>query len=129
VFCAGSGCTTSADLAFVADSSGSVTPSNWNSILNLIVALVDRFNIGQNLTRAALVRYSNNVEVIFNLTSYFNRLASQNVPETKCFYKCEECLLYNMTAIVRFSTVGGLLFSYAMYITHYSCPSLNSKSV
>lgn len=42
-------------------------------MLNFVVAVIERFNIGQNLTHVALVRFSNNAEVLFGLTAYLNR--------------------------------------------------------
>ena len=64
------------DLAFAVDSSGSVNDANqmnWNNSLALIVAITRRFIIGVNQTRVGLVRFTDTANVIFNLSTYFNR--------------------------------------------------------
>ena len=57
------------DIVFVVDSSGSIGV-NFQSIVQFLVRVVDRFNIGPNATHVGLVRYSTNAFVRIRLGSY-----------------------------------------------------------
>lgn len=65
------------DLVFVVDSSGSINekdPSNWDTVLNFIERVTDRFQtIGGDGVRIGLVVYSNEAYVEFTLNQYDNR--------------------------------------------------------
>lgn len=58
------------DLVFVIDSSESVGPENFEIIKDFVIRLVDRTTVGRNATRIALVLYSLDVHLKFNLARY-----------------------------------------------------------
>ena len=63
------------DIAFVVDSSGSIKEKgegNWDLVLSFVAAVVNRFTIGRDQVRAALVRYGENANVEFFLNEYYN---------------------------------------------------------
>ena len=74
-------CAGSFDLAFVIDSSGSIEEKgagNWNVVLQFVANVINRFTIGQNAVRAALVRYGETANVEFYLNEYYNNAAMTN---------------------------------------------------
>ena len=68
------GCTSSIDLVYVVDSSGSINErdgSNWDRVKEFIVDITDEFTIGADDVRVGIVRYSNqaNVELYLRETT------------------------------------------------------------
>jgi len=68
-----------ADIAFVLDASGSIVQdtqhsprdlTNWNLMKAFVITLLRSLKVSQNETRVALVRFSINASVIFQLNSY-----------------------------------------------------------
>ena len=58
------GCHGVLDLGFVIDSSGSIKdldPSNWDTLLQFVQEVINRFNIGEEDVRVGAVVYSNRV--------------------------------------------------------------------
>ncbi|XP_067023578.1 protocadherin Fat 4-like isoform X2 [Acropora muricata] len=66
-------CQTSVDLAFILDSSGSVGSYNFNLVKNFVKNVVDFFNIGKAGTHVAVVTYSTNTKLEFNLKAYYTK--------------------------------------------------------
>ena len=68
-------CASVVDLAFVIDSSGSIEEKgvgNWNLVLRFVSDVVNRFIIGRDSVRVALVRYGENANIEFHLNEYYN---------------------------------------------------------
>ena len=68
-------CTGVLDLAIVLDSSGSINEAdggNWNRILGFIQDVARRFPISRTAVQIAVVKYSNNANVEWNLNTYNN---------------------------------------------------------
>ena len=66
-------CQTSVDLAFILDSSGSVGSYNFDLVKNFVKNVVDFFNIGKSGTHVAVVTYSTNTRLEFNLKAYYTK--------------------------------------------------------
>lgn len=67
-----------ADVVFLVDSSQSVcnstaSCSNWQSILDFMISLINRWNIGSNGIQVGLVRYSATPSDIFYLNTYTDK--------------------------------------------------------
>ena len=58
------------DIMFVVDSSGSIGDQNFQNIIQFLIRIVDRFNIGPNTTHIGLVRYSTTAFVRIRLGAY-----------------------------------------------------------
>lgn len=55
---------------FVLDASGSIGTSNFASMINAVVNIVNSLTIGSNKTRVAVVRFSGSASLLFNLNTY-----------------------------------------------------------
>ncbi|KAM6915073.1 collagen alpha-1(XII) chain [Xenentodon cancila] len=64
-----------ADVVFLVDGSSSVGRLNFKHIRNFISMMAGAFQIGEDRTRVAVVQYSNNVQVEFNLNQHLTRPA------------------------------------------------------
>ena len=70
-----------ADIVFVIDSSGSIRDANpqdgsydnWNLLLEFMVQIVDRLNIGSNKVRIGAVKFSTNAESVFHMNQYTDK--------------------------------------------------------
>jgi len=62
------------ELALLMDASSS---TEWQNFLNMLRSLVGNFNIGQACVRTAAIRYSDNAQVAFGLTSHSNLASLQ----------------------------------------------------
>ena len=74
-------CDVKMDLTFVVDNSGSIRDKNRENALDnyillkkFIQTLVDQLDVGEENTRIAAVRYSDDAKIEFNLTSYYNKV-------------------------------------------------------
>ena len=69
-----SACTSpTADVVFVVDGSGSIGSSNFREVKSFIGSVVDAFDISSTKVRVALIQFSNNAVVEFNLRRYSNK--------------------------------------------------------
>jgi len=69
-----SACTSpTADVVFVVDSSGSIGSSDFREVKSFIGSVVDAFDISGDKVRVALVQFSSNAVVEFNLQRYSNK--------------------------------------------------------
>jgi hypothetical protein len=59
-----------ADIIFLLDGSGSVTYDGFAKALYYVTRLVDVFSIGPEATQVALVIFSSNIRIHFNLNTY-----------------------------------------------------------
>ena len=66
-------CKGEGDLLFIADSSGSMGPSRFRSIRNFVHNVTSYLDIDADRFRVALIVYSEDQHVIFNLSRYDNR--------------------------------------------------------
>ncbi|ELU05673.1 hypothetical protein CAPTEDRAFT_217523 [Capitella teleta] len=69
-------CKQQADIAFVVDSSGSIKdgdPNNWDRIKTFIRNIVEKLDIGEDMTRIGAVVFSNIGKVEFNLNKYYDK--------------------------------------------------------
>ena len=62
-----------ADLNFVVDSSRSINRTNWNTVLEFVANVVDRYTIGPNNVQVAFVLFSHVATVEWPLTRYTNK--------------------------------------------------------
>ncbi|KAI0239914.1 Collagen alpha-5(VI) chain [Lamellibrachia satsuma] len=70
-----------ADIVFVIDSSGSIRDlnprdgsyDNWELLLNFMVTMVDRLNIGLNQGRIGVVQFSTEAESVFHMNQYTDK--------------------------------------------------------
>ena len=70
-----------ADIVFVIDSSGSIRDANpkdksydnWELLLNFMVTMVDKLNIGLNQVRIGVVKFSTDAESVFHLNKYTDK--------------------------------------------------------
>ncbi|KAI0220298.1 Matrilin-3 [Lamellibrachia satsuma] len=70
-----------ADIVFVVDSSGSIRDANpkdgsydnWELLLNFMVTMVDKLNIGSNQVRIGVVKFSTDAESVFHLNQYTDK--------------------------------------------------------
>ncbi|KAI0213235.1 hypothetical protein LSAT2_001785 [Lamellibrachia satsuma] len=70
-----------ADIVFVVDSSGSIRDANpndgsydnWELLLNFMVTMVDKLNIGSNQVRIGVVKFSTDAESVFHLNRYTDK--------------------------------------------------------
>ena len=69
------GCTSSIDIVFVLDASGSVRSNNFVTMKNFVKNVASNFDIGDNRTHVGIIRYSDNNA---NLTSIILSLGSIN---------------------------------------------------
>lgn len=58
-------CQAAADVAFVVDSSGSISRRNWFKMLHFLKNMVKAFNVGPDITHIAVVAYSTTAKVEF----------------------------------------------------------------
>ena len=76
-FLATSVCRTPADVVFLLDASGSIsmaeTDFNWRTVLGFVEGVVNQLPVDTGDTRVALVRFSQDAEVMWNLARYNNR--------------------------------------------------------
>ena len=70
-------CKAAADVAFIVDSSGSISRCNWVKMLRFLKYMVKAFNVGPHKTHVAVVAYSTGAKVEFR----FNRLTCSAVTE------------------------------------------------
>ena len=70
-------CKAAADVAFIVDSSGSISRCNWVKMLRFLKYMVKAFNVGPHKTHVAVVAYSTGAKVEFR----FNRLTGSAVTE------------------------------------------------
>ena len=69
---------TRADIAFMLDASGSIIAgpnstlnyTNWNLMKEFVITLIHSLSVSTNQMRIALVRFSDEVDVIFHLNNY-----------------------------------------------------------
>jgi hypothetical protein len=82
------GCESSTvDVVFVLDSSGSIRDNNpqdnsydnWNLLLQFVANVIGSLNIGESSTRVGIVKYSFTVENVFYLNSYYDKTTLRNV--------------------------------------------------
>jgi len=66
-------CTTTVDLIFVLDASGSIESSGYEQMKSFVSQLVDRFDVETGNARVGLLTYSTAVQASFNLTTYRSR--------------------------------------------------------
>ncbi|ELU18065.1 hypothetical protein CAPTEDRAFT_76139, partial [Capitella teleta] len=71
-------CSSKVDLVFVLDSSDSIdkdaeNPENWQSILAFAASIIDKYTIGPDDTRVALVTFSYSSEIEFDLNTYTDK--------------------------------------------------------
>ena len=73
-FCVAAKCSVSnIELVFAVDTSAKSDSSALPSMLAFISAVASMFNVSQNGVRVALVRYSDEAEVVFGLGAHVNR--------------------------------------------------------
>jgi len=60
------------DIAFLVD--GTFTSSEWSTIRQFMIMFTDRFYVLQNLTRFAVVQFSQSAETTFDFTRYSSNL-------------------------------------------------------
>ena len=61
------------DLVFLLDSSGSIPGTQWKTMRDFVVNILQRVEIGQNCTRVGLIKYSDHVTHVFYLNDYESR--------------------------------------------------------
>ena len=67
-----------ADIAFVVDSSESITAEFWNELKDFLVQFVDRLEIGSMAVQVGVIQFSSNAQIPnFNLNSYRNKTSLQ----------------------------------------------------
>ena len=70
-----------ADIVFVVDSSGSIRDANptdgsydnWELLLNFMVTMVDKLNIGSNQVRIGVAQFSNEGRSVFHMKQYTDK--------------------------------------------------------
>lgn len=60
----------SADLVFLIDGSENVGASNFPSVLDLVLGIIERLDVGRDTIRVALALYNTNPQIKFYLNSY-----------------------------------------------------------
>ncbi|KAJ8790783.1 hypothetical protein J1605_021211 [Eschrichtius robustus] len=63
------------DVVFVLDHSGSILPQDQESMINVIIHLVKKSDVGPDRVQFGALRYSDHPEVLFYLNTYSNRSA------------------------------------------------------
>ena len=58
------------DIVFVLDASGSIGTTNFRSMIDTVVNIVNSFTIGPDKTRVAVVMFSDSASLLFNLNTY-----------------------------------------------------------
>ena len=66
------GCTSSIDIVFVLDASGSVGSANFVTMKNFMKNVISNFNIGDDGTRIGIIRYASSASIILSLGSINN---------------------------------------------------------
>ena len=65
-----------ADLVFVVDSSGSIQETRFYMVLEFISNITEHMEVRQGRVRVALVTYSDEATLQFNLNAYENKVTS-----------------------------------------------------
>ena len=63
-------CRVKTDVVFVISTSNQVRGDRHQAILDLIAAIIDRFEVGPGQTRVGLMSYSDSAQIHFNLTDH-----------------------------------------------------------
>lgn len=71
--CCSERCSNDMDLTFVIDSSGSISPSDFQKIIIFMENIVNNLEIGENKTRVGIINYSNTVIPVAKLNSIFSK--------------------------------------------------------
>ena len=66
-------CRQDADITFILDNSGSVGDRNYEQVKQFVVTLVQDLNVDQSRSHVAVITYSDNAKLEFNLDRYTNR--------------------------------------------------------
>lgn len=66
-------CKSSADIAFILDTSGSVGSRKFEGIKTFVKKMIDKLNVGEDFSNIAVVSYSDFPKLEFDLTSHQNR--------------------------------------------------------
>ncbi|CAD5119952.1 DgyrCDS8533 [Dimorphilus gyrociliatus] len=66
-------CKSSADIAFILDTSGSVGPQKFDSMKGFVKTMIDKLNVAEDYSNVAVVTYSDNPKLEFDLTSHQTR--------------------------------------------------------
>ena len=69
-------CVTPFELVFLVDSSSKSSGSTqWNYMLRYVNYVIDRYVIGSSYVRVAFIRYADNANVQFYLSSYYVKVS------------------------------------------------------
>ncbi|CAH3120647.1 unnamed protein product, partial [Pocillopora meandrina] len=100
----GYGCRRAVDVAFVIDTSGSVTQANFNRIIQFLKLFVDRFDFPDSGTRFALLRYDHHVCIDLTL---------------------EDSVLYSLHGVK--NKVGEMRYTGGSTLTHLALKEVKDK--
>ena len=71
------------DLAFIVDSSGSISSKNWQKMKDFLKAIVDEFNIGPASTHVAIVAYSTAARIVLKFGDLRGSLLTNDAVKLK----------------------------------------------
>lgn len=78
------------DLVFVVDASTSIKPNNFRHVKNFLADVVGELDISQSLVRVAVVRFSDDVQILLYLNQSTSRQHVQKLI-LNMFYQQGEC--------------------------------------
>lgn len=99
---------TRADIAFVLDASGSIVQdtnnaprdlTNWNLMKAFVITLIRSLKVAQNETRVALVRFSVESSVIFQLDSYSTAEQAVEVTSRSYIIAVNHCCWFSLIVL------------------------------
>ena len=97
-----------ADVAFVLDASGSIVYdkpnstinlTNWNLMKDFVITLIRSLRVSQTETRVALVRFSHESSVVFQLDSYST---AEEAVQVNDFYAVRQHIVYNVQIDIKY---------------------------